>query len=237
MTWRTFSGDATASAKNASHGRTRAVFRSPMYTPSMFGLSPKELRTLRQLDTPRKIQDFLERIPINFEPDGDTCLSPRRVLRERRAHCIEAAMLAALALRVQGEKPLVLDLTSAPHDEDHVIVPFRRNGCWGAISKSNHAILRYRDPVYKTIRELVMSYFNEYLDSDGRKTLRSYSRPVNLSRFDAQNWMTSEDDVWPVAEHLADVPHIPLLTRAQLASLRRADGIERRALTLLQWQR
>lgn len=202
----------------------------------MFGLSTKELRILRRLNTPRKIQDFLETIPANFEPEGDTCLSPRRVLRERRAHCIEAAMLAALALRINGHAPLVLDLTSAPHDEDHVIVPFQQNNCWGAISKSNHAILRYRDPVYRTIRELVMSYFNEYLDGHGRKTLRSYSRPVNLSRFDAHGWMTSEDDVWLIAEHLADVPHIPLLTSAQLASLRRADGIERRALMLLQWK-
>jgi len=201
----------------------------------MFGLTPKELSVLRRLDTPRKIQDFLEKIPINFEPDGDTCLSPRRVLRERRAHCIEAAMLAALALRIHGERPLVLDLTSAPHDEDHVIVPFRQNGHWGAISKSNHTVLRFRDPVYRTIRELVMSYFNEYLDSAGRKTLRSYSRPVTLSRFDRFGWMTSEEDVWIVAEHLADIPHIPLLTRAQLASLRRADRVERRALEIVQW--
>ena len=201
----------------------------------MFGLTNEELRILKRLDTPRKVQDFLEEIPANHEPQGDTCLSPRRVLRERRAHCIEAAMLAALAFRVHGHRPLLLDLTAAPHDYDHVIAPFKIAGFWGAISKSNHAVLRYRDPVYRTVRELVMSYFNEYTDDLGRKTLRSYSRPVDLKRFDRIDWMTREDDVWEIPQHLADVSHIDLLTKGQRAALRRADPIEQKAGTLLQW--
>lgn len=131
---------------------------------------------LRLLKTPRKIQDFLEEIPINFEPEGDTCLSPRRVLRERRAHCIEGAMLAALALRIQGERPLVLDLEASAQDHDHVIALFKRHGCWGAISKTNHAVLRYREPVYKTIRELVLSFFHEYMDGTGRKPFDLFLR-------------------------------------------------------------
>ncbi|MBI4138926.1 hypothetical protein HY479_02135 [Candidatus Uhrbacteria bacterium] len=203
----------------------------------MFGLTREEMTTLKKLNTPRKIQDFLENLPINFEPEGDTCLSPRRVLRERRAHCIEGAMLAALALRLQGERPLVLDLTSAPHDHDHVVAVFKQHGHWGAISKTNHAVLRYREPVYRTIRELVLSYFHEYTDNHGKKTLRSYALPVDLSRFDARGWMTSEEDVWYVPEYLCDVRHYPLLTRNQRATLRHADPLEQDAGSLTQWKK
>ncbi|MBP9869759.1 hypothetical protein KBC59_04355 [Patescibacteria group bacterium] len=203
----------------------------------MFGLTTEETRILKKLNTPRKIQDFLETIPINHEPEGDTCLSPRRVLREKRAHCIEGAMLAALAFRLRGEKPLVLDLTAAPHDFDHVVCVFRQHGHWGAISKTNHAVLRYREPVYKTIRELVLSYFHEYTDEQGRKTLRSYSRPVNLSRFDEDEWMTSEEDVWIVPNYLSEIPHTPLLSRAQISSLRKADPLEQEVGRLVQWEK
>lgn len=203
----------------------------------MFGLTTEEIRLLKKLNSPRKIQDFLETIPINHEPEGDTCLSPRRVLREKRAHCIEGAMLAALAFRLQGEKPLVLDLTAAPHDFDHVVCVFRQHGHWGAISKTNHAVLRYREPVYKTIRELVLSYFHEYTDEQGRKTLRSYSRPVDLSRFDQDEWMTSEEDVWIVPNYLSEIPHTPLLSRAQISSLRKADTFEQEVGRLVQWKK
>lgn len=199
----------------------------------MYGLTSGELARLKRLTTPRKIQDFLETLRAN---DGnDTCRSPRRVLEEGRAHCIEGAMLAALALRVQGHPPLIVDLTSSPEDLDHVIAVFRQHGHWGAISKTNHAVLRYREPVYKTIRELVLSFFHEYTTDDGKKTLRSYSRPVDLSRFDTRGWMTSDEDVWYVAEHLCDVPHIPLLTRNQIATLRRADPIEIKIGKMKQW--
>ncbi len=201
----------------------------------MFELTKKELRILRPLSSPRKIQDFLEKIAINWEPEGDTCFSPRCVMRGRRAHCIEAAMFAALALRIHGKPPLILDLSSSPHDEDHVIALFRQSGAWGAISKSNHSVLRYRDPVYHSIRELVMSYFHEYTDNDGRKTLRSYSRPINLSRFDRNEWMTSEENVWIVAEFLADAPHTAILNASQIARLRCADNIELYAGGILAW--
>jgi hypothetical protein len=202
----------------------------------MFDLTTSEMKILRRLTTPSKIQDFIETIPANFEMDGETCLSPRRVLRERRAHCIEGAMLAALALRIQGSKPLVLDLTAAKHDQDHVIAIFQKNHKWGAISKSNHAVLRYRDPVYRTIRELVASYFHEYTDDRGNKTLRTYTRPIDLSRFDRYNWMSSEKDVWIIPNALADARHIPLLTPSLVRQLRSADPIERKAGTLLRWK-
>ena len=195
-----------------------------------------ELRVLKPLNTPAKIQDFLDALPQNHEPDGDSCFSPRLVLRHGRAHCMEGAMLAAAALRIAGEKPLVLDLTTTSDDQDHVVALFRRHGCWGAISKTNHAVLRYREPVYRTIRELAMSYFHEYfLQSNGKKTLRSFSRPVDLSRFDRQNWMTSEDPVWFVPEYLCDVVHTAILSRGQIATLRPADAVERRAGEVVQW--
>ena len=192
---------------------------------------------LRALSTPRKIQDFLNDLPINFEPEGDTCLSPRRVLRERRAHCMEGAMLAAAAFRFHGRPPLVVDLTAAPDDHDHVIAVFRDHGAWGAVSKTNHAVLRYREPVYRTIRELVLSFFHEYFSQrDGKKTLRSFSLPVDLSRFDRRGWMTTEEDVWYVPERLCDVRHFRLLAPGQAAALRRADPIELEAGELTEWR-
>ncbi len=205
--------------------------------PTPFNLTPGEYSLLKKLRTPWAIQDFLETLPINFEPEGDTCLSPRRVLRERRAHCMEGAMLAALALRIQGEQPLVVDLTAAPHDQDHVITVFRRHGLWGAISKTNHSVLRYREPIFRTIRELALSFFHEYTDPIGRKTLRSYSAPVNLARFDKKGWMTSEEDVWYIPQLLSEVRHYPLLTRPHLATLRRADPLEIAAGKLTAWKK
>ncbi|MEK7546513.1 MAG: hypothetical protein AAB554_05630 [Patescibacteria group bacterium] len=201
-------------------------------------LTRDERKILRALDAPWKIQDFLNATPTNHEPDGDTCLSPRRVLRERRAHCMEGAMLAALALRFHGEPPLVVDMMGAPDDCAHVVAVFKRRGHWGAISKTNHSVLRYREPIYRTMRELMMSYFHEYSSqATGKKTLRSYSAPVDLSRFDKLGWMTSEDDVWEIPEYLADVRHAPLITRAQIASLRKADPMELRVGEILEWPR
>jgi len=203
----------------------------------MFGLNKKEMKILKALNTPRKIQDFLNKIPINFEEDGkDTCMSPRVVLREWKAHCIEGAILAALALRINGKKPLVLDLTSIRRDFDHVVCVFRLNGCWGAISKTNHAVLRYREPIYKNIRELVMSFFHEYFDDNGRKTLRTYSLPVDLSKFDHLNWAASEENLWFIDDYLAKVKHFPILTRSQIANLRLADKPEIEAGKIVEWK-
>jgi hypothetical protein len=203
----------------------------------VYGLESQELRCLRSLNTPRKVQDYLNSLVQNHEPEGDTCLSPRRVMREKRAHCIEGAMLAALAFRLQGQRPLILDLESARHDFDHVVALFRQHGCWGAVSKTNHGVLRYREPVYKTIRELVLSYFHEYFDKDGFKTLRRYSSPVDLSRFDKRGWMTNEKDNWFVAQHLVEVKHYNLLTRSQVATLRKADAIEIEAGEIVEWKK
>jgi len=202
----------------------------------MFGLTKEELSLLKKLDTPPKIQAYLDSFTINHEEEGDTCLSPRRVMRERRAHCIEGAMLAALAFRIHGEPPLVLDLTSDPRDFDHVVALFKQHGCWGAVSKTNHAVLRYREPIYRTLRELALSFFHEYFNADGYKTLRSYSRPVNLSRFDKQGWITNEEDVWFVERYLYDVKHYPLLNRTQISSLQKAHPMEIKAGEIVEWK-
>lgn len=202
-----------------------------------FGLEASEYRLLKSLSTPQKIQDFLDALPQNFEPDGSTCRSPRGVLKEKTAHCIEGAMLAALALRLQGERPLVLDLVSAKHDDDHVVALYKRHGCWGAISKTNHAVLRFREPVYDTVRELAMSYFHEYFDTNGFKTLRLFSPPINLARLDAKNWMTAEPDAMFVAKYLNTIPHYPILSRSQIATLRKADSVEISAGEITQWKK
>jgi len=178
-------------------------------------LTGHELATFRRrLETPAKVQQFLDDIPYNTEDDGETFRSPRRVLRDRTANCIEGAVLAAAALRVQGDPPLIMDL-SAVHDEDHVIAVYRRRGLWGAIGTSKFTGLRARQPVYRTLRELAMSYFEHYFNLEGELTLRGHGRPVNLARFDRLRWMTSEVDLWPIAEHLERIPHVPLVRTAR----------------------
>jgi len=200
------------------------------------GLSKEELKLFKSLNTPAKIQDFINKIPVNFEENGDTCFSPRRVLKENKCHCIEGSILAALILRVNDYPPLLVDLTASKSDFDHVIAVYEKDGKWGAISKSNHVTLRYREPVYLTIRELVMSYFNEYINDNGKKTLRSYSEPVDLSMFDHQNWMSSENDVWEIPNYLVEVPHFPILSKNQIAGLRDCDEIELKAGELHEYE-
>ena len=202
----------------------------------MFGLTEEEMEIFRKLDTPQKIQDYLDDMPINFEENGDTCKSPRMVISTGSAHCIEGAMFAATAMRINGFKPLIIDMTAASFDYDHVIAVFKQNGFWGAISKTNHAVLRYREPVYRNIRELVMSFFHEYIDDNGgRKALRGYSMPVNLSRFDAKGWMASEKDVWYIPVYLSKMKHYKIINKSQIASLRKPHTLEIEAGNLVQW--
>ncbi|MEY2561335.1 MAG: hypothetical protein QOG51_1750 [Verrucomicrobiota bacterium] len=181
--------------------------------------APSELRTLRTLKTPVGIQRFLDDMPYHLAGTG---WSPRRVLREKTAHCLEGAIFAAAALRAIGFPPLILDL-EADQDTDHVIAVFKSRGHWGAIAKSNFAGCRYREPVYRTLRELALSYFNIYFNLRGERTLRRYSRPVNLARFDRRHWMTSEKDIWYMAEYLCDIPHTRLLKRGLEKHLTRVD--------------
>ena len=188
------------------------------------GFTPAELRAFRRLRSPAGVQDFLDNgLAYNKEPDGPTCRSPRRVLRDRTAHCMEGALFAAAALRVLGYPPLLLDL-EAVRDDDHVLAIFQVRGLWGAAAKSNFSGLRYREPVYRSLRELAMSYFEHYYNLRREKTLRRYSRPKNLRRFDGQDWMTAEEDVWMVPEYLCEIAHTPLLPPAVEAHLGRVDG-------------
>ena len=196
----------------------------------------EEFRILKKLDTPKKIQDFLNSLEINFEKGGDSCMSPRKVLKEKRCHCIEGAIFAALALRFHGKKPLIVDLTATKDDFDHVICVFKDGGKWGCISKSNHSAHRYREPVYRDIRELVMSIFHEYIDKKGNKTLRSYSMPVNLCNFDYLEWWKIEKDLWDIAEHLVEVKHYNILGKNQSRKLRKADKIEIDAGNITQYK-
>jgi len=177
------------------------------------------LRKLRSLKTPAGVQRFLDELPYNL---GYTARSPRKVLRDRVASCLEGAIFAAAALRSLGFPPLIFDL-EAQRDTDHVVAIFKMRGRWGAVAKSNFTGCRYREPVYRSLRELAMSYFNIYFNLRFERTLRTYSRPVNLARFDRLNWMTTDKPLWFVAEHLCEIPHIRLLTPAMERNLTRLD--------------
>src|SRR5215510_13439306 len=192
---------------------------------SSFRFTPSELRKLRSLKTPAGIQKFLDDLPYNLCYDAR---SPRKVLHDRVASCLEGGIFAAAALRVLGFPPLLWDL-EAVNDTDHVLAIFKVRGCWGAVAKSNFTGCRYREPVYRTLRELAMSYFNIYFNLRSERTLRRYSQPVDLSRFDRRHWMTSERSIWFIPEYLCEIPHTPLLTPAQSRKLTRIDNRMRAA--------
>ena len=190
-----------------------------------FGFTPAELRKLRSLKTPYGVQRALDAMPYHLE---DTAWSPRRVLRENTSHCYEGALFAAAALRANGYPPLIVDL-EAEHDTDHVIAVYRVDGCWGAVAKSNYTGCRYREPIYRSLRELALSYFDVYFNLRAERTLRTFSRPVNMRRFDPLRWMTTDKPVWFVAEYLLTIRHFPLISSAQAKRLHRLDGRSFRA--------
>jgi hypothetical protein len=189
--------------------------------------SKDEIKLFRKLSSPKKIQDYVNSLRFNFRKDG-IFSSPRVVVRNKKADCLEGALLASAILEFYGYKPLILDLRSAtkPFDYDHIVALFRQYKCFGAISKTNHAVLRYREPVYKTVRELVMSYFHEYFLEDGRKTLREYSKPFDLSTIKHIDWRTTESNLWEIHEILDKIKHYPILSKKQIINLRKADKIE-----------
>jgi hypothetical protein len=197
------------------------------------GLTPAEIKVLRRLGSPETIQDYLTSLPSNPEPDGDTCFSVRGVLQHKCCHCIEAAFVAACALMLHGQPALIMDMTSSG-DDDHVLALFKRGKHWGAISKSNHIWLRWRDPIYRSPRELAMSYFHEYVNGN-RKTLRTYSAPINIAAVDPTLWITNPDDCWDVAASLSNYRHYPILTPAQARKLRNRETFEVRAGKLVEF--
>ncbi|HEY4504237.1 MAG TPA: hypothetical protein VJI73_00515 [Candidatus Paceibacterota bacterium] len=190
---------------------------------------------LSRLNKPVKIQNYLNNFPYHYDKRSPSLCSPRVVLQKRRANCIEGALLAATALWYHGREPLLLDLVSDKSDLDHVVALFKEGRYWGAISKTNHVILRYREPVYKNVRELAMSYFHEYFLDNGKKTLRSFSEPFYLSRLPDASWVTSSDDLWELAERLDNSPHHKILSPDMARRLRLADKIERAVAKLIEW--
>jgi hypothetical protein len=200
-------------------------------------LTTQEKRLFEKLSSPAKIQDFLGTLPINFETKGRTLYSPRTVLEKQTAHCFEGALFAAAVLSYHGEPPLLLDLKPYEPDDGHVVTLYKRNGYWGALSKTNHATLRFRDPVYQTIRELALSYFNEYfLIRRGEKTLHSYTpRPFSLKRF-GTSWITSSEEPWHIDKALEKAPHVRFFPKSQEKFIRPADMLERKAQDLVDWE-
>jgi hypothetical protein len=183
---------------------------------------------LDRLADPARIQAFLDRLSYSADP---IYRCPRSVLRDRKAHCFDGALFAAAALRRLGHPPLLVDMR-AVRDDDHIIAIFRRGEYIGAVAQSNYVGLRYREPVFRTLRELVLSYFEDFFNVDREKTLRAYSRPLDLSRFDALCWETSDEGLGVIASRLDTVRHFPLLSPRQAASLARADERSYRAGTL-----
>ena len=209
--------------------RTRKASREAL------GLTKAEFAVLRRLRTPEKVQAFVSGLKQNFEMQGETCNSVRTVLKLGRAHCIEGAMLAACALWIHGMPPLLMDM-QAVRDFDHVVCLFRRNGRWGAISKTNGIGLRGRDPVYKSLRELAMSYVHEYTNKIEHKTLRTYSVPFDLRRLQPSEWVTPED-AWDLVDHLEATRHFDLMQPRHVKSLVRRDPFERKVGALLQYKK
>ena len=206
------------------------------YDSHMQPLSNEQIRIYRKLNKPWKVQDFLSTLEINFEEKGETHFSPKKVIEENKAQCIEGACFAASVLRYFGHPPLLLDLRTTGPDVDHVVALFMWKGYFGAIGKTNHAVLRYRDPIYKTIRELALSYFHEYFLDTGVKTLREYSRPFNLSRFDNKNWETTDMALWDIPQKLDESPHVSLVNISQSKILRSADRLEIEVGKFTEWE-
>lgn len=202
----------------------------------MNGFSKKEIALFKKLKSPAKVQDFLNSIPANMERGGETCRSPLSTLRAKEAHCMEGALLGAYILSLHGFVPYVIHLGAKNPDQDHVFVPFKVGKNWGSISKTNHAVLRYREPVYRNPRELVMSFFHEYfLNSTGEKTLRSYTMPIDLRKF-GKEWIAREGDVWDIDEKITKTKHYEIMSASQIKSLRKAEKIEIEAGKIVEWK-
>jgi len=190
---------------------------------------------LAKLNTPQKIQDFLDTLPFNFEESGETCRSPMLTLEHKKAHCVEGALLAAAALWYHKAHPLLLDLRSTQEDADHVVALFRDKGRWGAISKTNHGVLRYRDALYRDPQELAMSYVHEYFLKNGKKTLRAFSKPFSLLDYE-DDWLTTTDPLWQLCVDLDNAPHTNILSSHGAQKLRTASPIEIEMGELVEWK-
>ncbi len=199
------------------------------------GLTKKEDKIFKKLNTTQKIQDFLESIPINFEEKENTLYSPRNVLVKKKAHCFEGALFGAAVLMYHSKPAILIDLQPELSDEAHTVALYKKHGKWGAISKTNHAVLRFRDPVYKSPRELAMSYFHEYFLDNGVKTLRTYT-VFNLDKI-KRNWIIDKNNLWYINKALDKSKYINLINSKESSGLRKADLIERETGKVLVWKK
>jgi hypothetical protein len=179
----------------------------------------EEIKFLKTLNNPDKIQAFLD--SIDYNPNYE-CRSPRWVMKKRSAHCFEGALFAAAALQFIGYKPLIVDML-AVNDDDHVIAVFKDDGHWGAVAKSNFTSLRFREPVYRSLRELVMSYFDFFFNIYGVKSLRSYSLPFDLTMYEPLNWATTDEDLEYIGDKIESLHHFPLVTKKMIRQLSKAS--------------
>jgi hypothetical protein len=189
-------------------------------------LTESEHQFISTLTTPAKIQAFLDELPYSTE---HIYRCPLRVLRERTAHCFDGALFAAATLRRLGYPPLIMDMLPNDRDDDHMLAIYERCGHWGAIAKSNFVGLRFREPIYRTLRELVMSYFEQFYNLEREKTLRSYTFPLNLKAFDALDWMTKDDFLEHIAQKLDRIRRVPVLTEPMISALSLVDERSYRA--------
>jgi hypothetical protein len=202
------------------------------YADKIKRILPRDLRRLfSQLKTPSRIQDYLDTLPINFELSGESNFPPVEVFKRETAHCFEGAVFAAAALAFHGHRPLLMDFATAYDDEDHTVTLFKRGKYWGAISKTNHAVLKFRDPIYSSPRELAMSYFHEYYLWDGRKSLRAYSAPFDLSKYPPEKWITSGESLDWLMDAISNSRYFPVVPRKFERSLRHASKVEMSALS------
>jgi hypothetical protein len=199
-------------------------------------LTPREHRLFARLDTPQKIQTFLDKLPVNFGLNGDTAMSPRSVLNARMAHCAEGAVFAAAVLAYHGRPPLLMDIRALPSDQDHILALFQERGLWGAISKTNHAILRWRDPIYRSPRELAMTYAHEYALPGGKKSMLSFSKPFSLARYAPGSWVTAPDDLDQLLVDLDTSAHLPIAPLHALRKRRRISRVEILSQEVVEWQ-
>jgi hypothetical protein len=184
-----------------------------------------EIKFLKTLTDPDKIQGFLD--SVDYNPNYE-CRSPRWVIKKRSAHCFEGALFSAAALSFMGYKPLIVDM-KAFNDDDHVIAVYKVDGHWGSVAKSNFTTLRFREPVYRTLRELIMSYFDFYFNTEGDKSLRSYSLPLDLTIYNSKNWATTDEDLEYIGDKLESMRHFPVVNSKMIKNLNRASEISLKA--------
>ncbi len=209
---------------------------TPAYRKALRALlTPAERRLFARLDTPQKIQTFIEKLPPNFELKGDTAMSPRTMLKARTCHCSEAAMFAAAVLMFHGKDAWLMDIRALPSDSDHIVTLFKERGLWGAISKTNHAVLRWRDSIYRTPRELAMTYAHEYNLNGGKKSMLSFSRPFSLRRYAPRRWVIAPDDLDWLLYALDISPHEAVAPSRALRKRRRMTRVELKSQDVTEW--